>query len=539
MTPTSTVDTGAASASRTLEELEAVISIARALSSERDIRALLGLVLEKSRQLTGADAGSIYIVEGRSLNPRERTLRFMISQNDSLKLDFSEFTLLVDEKSIVGRAVTSGQIINIPDLYALSEPGKNPWSFRHDRQFDQRTGYHGRSMLTVPMINQRDEVIGVVQLINKRRPTAAGTERQPLRTDEDFDSQVIPFDVRAEELSSTLAAQAGVSLENTLLYEDIRRLFEGFVNAAVTAIEQRDPTTSGHSHRVAQLTVGLAQIIDGQSTGRFRDIRFSPDDLKEIEYAGLLHDFGKVGVREQVLVKAKKLYEPSRELVLARFDYIAKSLEAESLKKKCAAVQAGGSYAVRWRELELELAVKLAQLADARQVVLAANEPTVLTEGSFGRLHEIARLMYEDGTGNLVPYLMPEEVVALSVSRGSLTEGERLEIESHVVHTYNFLENIPWGRTLGKIPLIAGAHHEKLDGTGYPRGLSGNEIRVETRMMTIADIFDALTAKDRPYKRALPLDRALDILGSEVKAGKCDADLFALFVEAKVWQRVI
>ncbi len=520
---------------RTLEELEAVIAIARALSSERDIRALLGLVLEKSRQLTGADAGSIYIVEGRALHPGERTLRFMISQNDSLKLDFSEFTLSVDEKSIVGRAVTSGKIINVPDLYALGEPGKNPWSFRHDRQFDQRTGYQGRSMLTVPMINQRDEVIGVVQLINKRRD-AQDPARAAL-TGDDFDTKVVPFDQRAEELSSTLAAQAGVSLENTLLYEDIRRLFEGFVNAAVTAIEQRDPTTSGHSHRVAQLTVGLAQVVDGESNGRFAATRFSLDDLKEIEYAGLLHDFGKVGVREKVLVKAKKLYEPGRELVLSRFDYIAKACEAEALRRKCAAVERG-NFAAEWAAIDVELAAKLAELAEARQVILAANEPTVLSEGSFERLHEIARGSYVDGAGAAQPYLLPDEVVALSVSRGSLTEQERLEIESHVVHTYNFLENIPWGRTLGKIPLIAGAHHEKLDGTGYPRGLAGDDIRVETRMMTIADIFDALTAKDRPYKRAVPLDRALDILGSEVKSGKCDADLFRLFVDAKVWLRV-
>jgi HD-GYP domain-containing protein (c-di-GMP phosphodiesterase class II) len=285
-------------------ELGELIAISRAISSERDIHKLLGLILEKSRYVTGADAGSVYIVEGQALNPRERTLRFMVSQNDSVSFDSREFSLPVTEKSIVGRAVISRQVINIPDLYKLDEPDKNPWGFHHDKSFDQRTGYQGHSMLTVPMINQRDEVIGVIQLINKRKagPPAQGggpvSVPPKLLKPSDFDEWVVPFDKRSEELSSTLASQAGISLENTLLYEDIRRLFEGFVNASVTAIEQRDPTTSGHSYRVAQLTVGLAEIVDRETSGVFSSIHFTTDDLKEFVFAGLLDDFGKVGVRE-------------------------------------------------------------------------------------------------------------------------------------------------------------------------------------------------------------------------------------------------
>ncbi len=515
-------------------ELGELIAISRAISSERDIGKLLGLILEKSRYITDADAGSVYVVEGMALAPDQRTLRFRISQNDSIAIDFREFSLPVDEKSIVGHAVLSRKIINIPNLYELEEPGKNPWGFRHDKSFDRKVGYQGRSMLTVPMINQRDEVIGVIQLINRRRP-GAGT----LRTPEDFDSFVVPFDARSEELCETLASQAGISLENTLLYEDIRRLFDGFVHAAVTAIESRDPTTSGHSHRVARLTVGLAQMVDKDSA-TFADVKFGPENLKEIEYAGLLHDFGKVGVREQVLVKAKKLYEPEREMLLSRFDLIRRSIEADLLRRKFELAQRIG-----WQEaqphfavIEAELQQRLIDVDESVAFILKSNEPTVLAEGSFERLEDIAKKIYVDPRGLERPFLMPREIEALRLPRGSLTTEERLEIESHVVHTHNFLETIPWGRRLGAIPIIAGSHHEKLDGTGYPRGLKAAEIRIESKMMAIADIFDALTASDRPYKKAVPLDKALDILGFEVKAGKCDADLFRIFVEAKVWSVV-
>ena len=518
------------------DELTQLITIARAISSERDINKLLGLILEKSRYITNADAGSVYIVEGMSLAPKRRTLRFMISQNDSVHIDFREFSLPVDETSIVGQAVISGNHINIPNLYELEQPGNNPWGFRHDKSFDRKVGYQGRSMLTVPMVNQKDEVIGVIQLINRRRPGAP-----QLRAPEDFDKWVIPFDDRSEQLSSTLASQAGISLENTVLYEDIRRLFDGFVTAAVTAIESRDPTTSGHSHRVAQLTVGLAEMVDKESSGAYAATHFGAENLKEIEYAGLLHDFGKVGVREQVLVKAKKLYEPDRELLLSRFDLIRRSVEVDHLRRKFELAQRVGWHEsqARFVELDEDLTRRLAEVDAHVAFILQSNEPTVLAQGSFEKLEEIAQQSFVDPRGEMRPYLLPREVEALRLPRGSLTTEERLEIESHVVHTYNFLETIPWGRRLGAIPTIAGSHHEKLDGTGYPRGLKSAEIRVESKMMAIADIFDALTASDRPYKRAVPVEKALDIIDSEVRGGKCDAELFRIFVATKIWHRVL
>ena len=391
-------------------------------------------------------------------------------------------------------------------------------------------------MLTVPMLSTKSDVIGVVQLINRKRVPSTR-----LLAPVDFTREVVPFDDWSEELALALASQAGISLENAILYDEIKRLFEGFVDASVTAIESRDPTTSGHSRRVATLSVALAQAVDGLAEGVFRDVHFTRVGLKKIEYAGILHDFGKVGVREKVLVKAKKLYEEDRRAIEMRFAYIRRGLEAEHAERKLrlAMELERAALAGRFGEMDLELARRIADLQEAWLFISKANEPTVLEEGGFERLVEIAQLQYLAPGGALSPYLEPGEVAALQIARGSLTAVERVEIESHVVHTYNFLRKIPWGRDMADLPRIAGAHHEYLNGIGYPRRLGAADIPIESRMMTIADIYDALTASDRPYKKAVPIDRALGIIEGEVKAGKCDPELFRVFVEAEVYKKVL
>lgn len=523
---------------RSRYELDELLAISRAMSSQRDIRKLLDLILEKSRQITGADAGSVYVLEpveeGPGTDRDEKRLHFMLSQNDSMKIDFQEFHLAVDGSSIVGRSVLDAKPINIADLERLSDPLAG--AFQHNRSFDAKTGYRARSMLTVPMLSAENEVIGVIQLINKkRRPTRA------LREAGDLDAEVIPFDARSEELALALASQAGICLENAILYKEITNLFEGFVDASVTAIEARDPTTSGHSRRVATLTVALARRVDGVGDGPLRDIRFSAQDLRQIEYAGVLHDFGKVGVRESVLVKAKKLYDWQYAAIELRFRYIRKALEAEALRGKLALVMVGGAQAVA-EELgraDGTLAERLAQVDEAWRVVTVANQPALLDGPVLSRLREVARWEYLDGDGQRRPFLEPAEVEALEVGRGSLTPDERNQIQSHVTHTIKFLETIPWGRSLRNVPRIAGAHHESLDGRGYPLGLAGTAIPVESRMLMISDIFDALTASDRPYKPAVPTTKALDIIASEVKAGRCDPLLFDVFVQGQIWKSVL
>jgi HD-GYP domain-containing protein (c-di-GMP phosphodiesterase class II) len=518
---------GAQTAERYRYEVDKLLRTARALASERDVRKLLAAILHSARRLTGADAGSVYVLEGEAERADQRLLHFMLSQNDSQRIDFSERTLPIDGTSIVGAAVLTRKPINLADLYA-PEFAANPYGFHHDRSFDEKTGYQTRSMLTVPMLDAHDEVIGVIQLINRKREPSRRLERS-----EDFLENVVAFDAKAEELALALASQAGVSLENALLYKEVRDLFEGFVHASVIAIESRDPTTSGHSQRVATLTVELARVVDRVEAGPLAQLHFGPDDLKEIEYAGLLHDFGKVGVREKVLVKAKKLYDHERDLIQARFDYIRKALEAEQFERKIAAGREA------WPAIDGELAARRAELDRYLELVVRANEPTVLPEGGFEALKDIAARSYRTPGGEERPYLSPDEVAALSIPRGTLTDVERMEIESHVTHTYNFLRKIPWGRQFQDVPMIAGSHHETLDGRGYPRHLSAPAIPVEARMMSIADIFDALTASDRPYKKAIPADKALSIIESEVGRGRLDAELFRVFVEAKIFQIVL
>jgi HD-GYP domain-containing protein (c-di-GMP phosphodiesterase class II) len=527
-------------------ENEMLIDVGRALSRERDLGALFGKILRRAREVTGADAGSVYVVEGEAGDPTAtlppgvempvRRLRFIESQNDSIAVESQGFTMPLSRSSIVGACVLGAEPISITDLYRLDPPGtgNNEWGFVHDRSFDLRHSYQTRSMITVPMISARDQVIGVIQLINKR---ARGVTR--LTEPSDFTDKVLPFDEVSTEYAASLASQAGIALENAMLYDEVRTLFEGFVKASVTAIESRDPTTSGHSERVASLTLELAAVADRETTGPYADYRLAADDRKQIEYAALLHDFGKVGVRENVLVKAMKLYEHDRVLVESRFQFIRKALETERLERRLRYMLEASRDQAGSDADDRDLDAKLRELDDMLMFVLQANQPTVLEQGGFERIRDIAARTFVDPAGQTRQYLTAEEATALQIARGSLTEDERREIESHVVHTYNFLRQIPWGRTFRGVPEIAGAHHEKLDGTGYPRGRKGEEIPAAARMMTIADIFDALTASDRPYKKAVPVPKALDILKGDVDRAKLDRSLFDLFVNARVWERAL
>src|SRR5204863_4601079 len=301
-------------------------------------------------------------------------LRFAVSQNDSRTLPPAGFTMPVSASSIAGQCVLSGDRINVPDLYALDEPGtgNNPWGFIHDRTFDDKHRYQTRSVLAVPMISARADVIGVIQLINKR---AKGWIQLDLPSD--FESGVVPFDEISETYIFALASQAGIALENVLLYGEVKTLFEGFVKAAVTAIESRDPTTSGHSERVAELTVGLARAINRAESGQYREVRFSRDDLKQIEYASLLHDFGKVGVREHVLVKAKKLYEHERELILQRFQLIKRGYKIEGLESKVRYLMESSrdTLGEQLSAIDKDITTKVTELDEIIRFILQANEP--------------------------------------------------------------------------------------------------------------------------------------------------------------------
>jgi HD-GYP domain-containing protein (c-di-GMP phosphodiesterase class II) len=511
-------------------EREQLNEIGMALSSQRDVRGLLNLILAKAREITRADAGSLYLIVEEDEGGRH--LRFVLTQNDSLVFPFKEFTLPMAEDSMAGYTALRGEVVNFADAYHI--PPELPFHFND--HYDRESGYRTKSLLTLPMRNAKGEVLGVLQLINAKNDPAAR-----LHDAADVARHVLPFQERSVRLALSLASQAAVAYENRKLYNDIQTLFEGFVKAAVTAIEQRDPTTSGHSLRVAAYTQGLAEVVDQVSTGPYRDSHFDHEQMKEIRYAALLHDFGKVGVREEVLVKAKKLYPLQMELVKQRFDYIRKEVEASMVRRKLQMFleRDRGDALGEIARLSEDFEQRLERIQDYLRFILDANEPTLMEQGQFRKLSEIAQQFFVDSKGSELPYINADEMRLLSIPKGSLDASERQQIESHVVHTFNFLSQIPWTKELRGVPEIARAHHEKLNGLGYPYKLRGDQIPLPAKMMTVCDIFDALTAADRPYKRAVPTERALSILDECVRANEIDSELFRLFRESRVYERVM
>ncbi len=509
-------------------ELQEISDVGSALSTVRDHSVLVTMILSKARELSRADAGSLYLLD--KVDDHE-VLRWKLAQNDSIDVGaFEETVLPATRKSLAGYVAMTGETLVIPDAYNLPPEAE----YEINRSFDEKNGYLTKSLLVFPMTNHAGDVIGVLQLINRRRtgaPARLNTRNVP--------ENVIPFDDDTAQIMRALASQAAVAVENNLLYESIERLFEGFVTASVTAIEQRDPTTSGHSFRVADLTVELARVIDRIDFGPYRDVSFTLEQVREVRYASLLHDFGKVGVREQVLIKEKKLYPQQLENIRGRFEFVMKSVESDANRKKVDYLLEHGreGFDEFARRLDEETAETILKLQRDFAFIAQSNEPTVLPEGEFQYLLQLATRDYEDVRGERRRLVEGEEARILSIRKGNLDGAERLEIESHVTHTFNFLQKIPWTRDLAAVADIAFAHHEKLNGRGYPRKLSAGDIPLQSRMMTVSDIYDALTASDRPYKRAVPTDRALDILRMEVSDGLLDQQLVDTFIEAKVFER--
>ena len=516
----------ALAASRSERRFERVLEIGRALAAEKDLDTLLGMILTHARALSGADGASIYTRD------RDGRLFFRLWQNASNTGTAEAQRALVGEYSIAGYVARSGEVVNIEDAYRI--PASAPYRF--NPASDHAIGYRTRSMLTVPLTNKADEVVGVLQLINRKDDPDAR-----LAGPEDVERRVRPFDAQSLELALALAGQAGVALENTHLYAEIERLFEGFIRASVQAIEARDPTTAGHSFRVAAFTERLAVAVDRSGEPDLRALTFSREQLRELRYAALLHDFGKVGVREDVLVKAKKLKPAQLELLEQRFRYARLSVACQAYRQLLDVHQlaplSAGEFAQRRAELERAVHAEHQRLDEYLHLVLRANEPSVLHADAPAALRELLAYRFPDGAAT-APLLHDFEFGDLTVAKGSLSPAERVEIESHVSHTFQFLSLIPWTRDLAALPDIAYAHHEKLDGSGYPRGLTHDAIPVASRIMTIADIYDALTAPDRPYKRAVGPERALDILREEAEREKLDARLLKVFIDAGAWRPV-
>ncbi len=500
-----------------------LLEIGTALASERDLGALLERILLSARRLVSADAGSIYLVEADPGGGRR--LRFVRAQNDSLPAPGGGAVLPLDRSSMAGMAAVTGEPVEVADAYDL--PPGTPFTF--NRSFDERSGYRSRSVLAVPMITRSREIVGVIQLINRKR-------RRDARLDgpRAVEREVVPFDSGDLELARSLAAQAAVVLENSRLLERIETLFESFVTASITAIEQRDPPTSGHSLRVARLAVALARAVDRSTDGPYRDVHFAPPALRQLRYAALLHDIGKVGVREAVLTKGTRLHPHQDEAIRERLGHAcaAEAFARAVTMLERAAVTRTVPGPTDLEALERELEALRAETARRITALDRANRVVPLPEEAAGTVAAMARTAFSGCDGTPRPLLEPEEARLLSVSAGNLDDAERREIQSHVVHSHRFLTTLPWPPELERIPEIVLRHHEKLDGSGYPDGVGADSIPLEARILAVCDIYDALTAGDRPYKPALPPERAFAILREEAARGALDTDLVSLFIES-------
>ena len=510
--------------------LEQVLNVGRALASEKDLDTLLQLILTHARSLTGADGASIYTFDA------DERLCFRLWQTGSPNPpqggESDRSASAVGEDSVAGFVARDGKLLALADAYAI--PAEAPYRF--NKNYDQAAGYRTRSLLTVPLKNKADHVIGVLQLINRKVRADARLE-----TAADVDTQVVPFSQQDQTIALALAGQAGVALENSALYADIEKLLDGFIGASVGAIEARDPITAGHSFRVADFTEGLAKAVDRSERGALRAVQFDRAGLRELRYAALLHDFGKVGVREEVLRKSKKLYPLQMELVRQRFKYARSQLQLAMYRRLLDEQQQHGysAQALQAARAAAEQALddELARLRRYWDSVLCANEPTVMPLAVSADLAAVAAYeFWDDEEQRRRRLLEPFEFADLSLAKGNLSREERGQIESHVTHTYTFLNTIPWTHDLRQLPEITYAHHEKLDGSGYPRGLAAAAIPLQAKIMAIADIYDALTAGDRPYKAAVPIPQALDILKGEARQHKLDSDLVDIFVESGAYR---
>jgi HD-GYP domain-containing protein (c-di-GMP phosphodiesterase class II) len=530
--------------SRTADQntIEQLLEIGIALSDCLNLTELLELILTKSREITCSDAGSVYLVDQSNGEPN---LIFKAAQNDSLpNLAFELKTIPLNPISLAGYVATTGESLNIADAYTI--PADVPYKF--DRHFDLEHAYCTVSVLVLPMQNRDGETIGVLQLIDRKLKADFRITANNAR------SITQPYSAWEQQLVRSLASQAAISIERNQLLESIEDLFAGFVTASVHAIESRDPTTAGHSERVAKLSVRLSEEVNSVGAGELRSIQFSDRQLKEIRYAALLHDFGKVSIPETIVQKGKKLYPHQLTELNHRFNLLRRTWELESSQQKFGYLlnspladrhQFGDNcgHCSYLKQLDLDLQTRLDRLQSYWELLNQLNEPNVISTPEFVAkidvvvtdLQQLAKYNYLDLDGNFHPLLTTEEIEQLLIPRGTLTTDERLIVESHVSHTYDFLKKIPWTKHLQNVPQIAGSHHEKLDGSGYPNHLMAAEIPVQSKIMAIADIYDALTASDRPYKPKLSIERSLSILYQEAAAGKLDRDLLALFEQRQVY----
>jgi HD-GYP domain-containing protein (c-di-GMP phosphodiesterase class II) len=509
-----------------LSKLEYLNAIGIALSQERDITKLLETILIAAKNLTHADAGTLYrLADGK--------LQFEIVRTDSLSIamggssgnavPFYPIPLHGPDGKpnytmIAAYAALTHKTVNVADAY--TEEG---FDFSGTRNFDKRTGYRSTSFLTVPMKNHEGDIIGVLQVINATDPA---------------NGKVVPFGEEDQRLVESLASQAAIALTNRLLIQQLEVLFESLIELINTAIDEKSPYTGGHCKRVPTLTMMLAESAHNASAGPLADFRMSEKDRYELKIAGLLHDCGKITTPVHVVDKATKLQTifDRIELVSARFELLKREAEVEMLRAKLDAVEHGDEASAR--RAEEAYAAKVRMYNDDREFLRRTNIGSErMKPEDQARVSQIARYAMRNERGDTVRFLSKDEEDNLNIAYGTLSGPEREIINYHIVATIKMLEALPWPRHLLNVPEYAGGHHERMDGKGYPKGLTREQMSVQARVMGIADIFEALTAKDRPYKPGKTLSDSLAILGKMKVGGHIDPDLFDIFVRDKVYMR--
>ena len=502
-------------------QIEKLNQIGIALSSETNLEDLLELIVFEARGFTGADGGSLYILD------EDETLYFNVSQNETLSRrpdpppGFKPYPLTLSKESIAGYVAITGEIVNIEDVYNL--PDTVPYKFNPD--FDMRNDYVTRSMLVVPMKDREQGILGVLQLINPMDETG----------------KIYAFPKSVEHLIMSLASQAAVAIRNATLIADIKGLFEALIRYSATAIDARSPHTAGHSRRVAAYSKAIALAINKQSTGHFADVTFSRDQLEELSYAAWLHDIGKIGVPEKILDKNNRLSDEAMDSIVSRFELIKAfkiGLMGANTKDPSTTGASGQDGADDQSAKRTSDEPKRAkeEIDEELALIQRTNRSNFLSDEDLADLQSIASKTYHNMAGDTIPYLSDKEMEYLSVRKGNLTAEEYRKIQQHVELTYNIVENIPFTKSLQNIPFFSASHHELLDGSGYPKGLKGDEIPLQSRILAVVDIFDALTAADRPYRRAMAPEKAGEILKADAEAGRLDADVVNLFVDGKLYE---
>ena len=486
-----------------VKRMQAMIQVSIALGAITDLDELLAKIMQLIFDIfEGADRAFVVAYKAKT-----NQFRPLIMRNRDSEIPPGEDIAL--SRTIINQVLEQKHALLLMDAL-----GDQRFS-NHDSIQDLSI----RSVMCAPLLYEND-VLGLIQIDTR--------QSSHVFTAEDLD------------VLTGISAQMAISMKNSQLYQEIEGLFEGFVTASVQAIEARDPSTAGHSFRVADHTEQLAMAVDRTNEYGLRDITFSREQIQEVRYAALLHDFGKVGVREHILTKAKKLYPHEMTELKLRIKYAKACLERKAYKDSVDMYQNGGlspdEFQLRQNQLDEKLQQEIARLNEFLVMILEVNEPEHLYDKNTGRLQEINDYRFTDQDEQEIQLLTDFEFSVLSFSRGSLNPEERREIESHVSHTFEFLSLIPWTGKYEGIPDIAHAHHEKLDGTGYPQGLMADQIPVQSRIMAIADIYDALTAGDRPYRSGVPTETALQVIENEVKLGKLDEQLFRVFVESESYK---